>query len=81
MVAQDVKSTNGRHRKTLFINRSIKVELKKHIGISAVFIGRDHRADRPSPEPQKSSHANLFPLRFSDAAPKLSVSKMNAPGL
>ena len=45
MVAQDVKSTTGRHSKRLFINRSITVELKKYAGISAVFVGRDHRPD------------------------------------
>lgn len=64
MVAQDVKSTTGRHSKRLFINRSITVELKKYAGISAVFIGRDHRADAPSPGPQKSSQANPFQSVF-----------------
>jgi hypothetical protein len=41
MVAQDIKSTTARHSKTLFSNRSLKIESKKHVGISAMLIGRD----------------------------------------
>jgi hypothetical protein len=61
MVAQDVKSTTGRHSKRLFINRSITVELKKMLGFRQCLL---EEITGQTPGPQKSSQANLFHYVF-----------------